>query len=235
MKLRKYKLQEADRVEEQLLTVLRMVDKISEKQNEQEVIAAMKRGKDALQILHDEMGIVVKHFIDSMSPLRYIPSYSSILDIGSGGGFPGIPLKIVNPTFRVTLLESTLKKVNFQKHIIRALKLDEIVAIHGRAEDQELHKRIGAPFDVVISRAFSDLKNFLEVAEPCMKRRGHIIAMRGRNVKEEIFDNKEKIKNLKLDVEDLNEFYLPYLKEKRSIIVFSKKSTSEHLKWGIFV
>ncbi|MDY7032205.1 MAG: 16S rRNA (guanine(527)-N(7))-methyltransferase RsmG [Thermodesulfobacteriota bacterium] len=172
--------------------------------------------------IHDDLGIVVKHFIDSISPSRYIPSYASILDIGSGGGFPGIPLKIVNPTIRVTLLESTLKKVNFQKHIIRVLKLDKIVAIHGRAEDHELYKRIDLPFDVVISRAFSDLKNFLEVAEPYVKRRGRIIAMRGRDVREEILENKEKIENLKLQVDDVNEFYLPYVKEKRSIIVFSK-------------
>ena len=175
--------------------------------------------------IHDELDIIAKHFIDSMSPLRHIPSYSSILDIGSGGGFPGIPLKIVDPTIRVTLLESTLKKVNFQKHIIRVLKLDKIVAIHGRAEDQELYKKIDSPFDVVISRAFSDLKNFLEVAEPYMERRGRIIAMRGRDVKKEIIDNKEKIKNLELDIEDVNEFYLPYLKEKRAVIVFRKKST----------
>jgi 16S rRNA (guanine527-N7)-methyltransferase len=103
--------------------------------------------KTNITAIRDDLEIVIKHFVDSLSPLKYIPQGSSLLDIGSGGGFPGIPLKIANPSLDVTLLDSTLKKVNFQKHIIRLLHLNNIKAVHGRAEDKDVYGKIGSTFD----------------------------------------------------------------------------------------
>src|SRR4030042_3167940 len=80
-------------------------------------------------------GIVLKHFLDSLSVYPYLPEHSFILDIGSGAGFPGIPLKIIQPSFEITLIDSVRKTVDFQRHIIRMLGLKGTEAIHGRAED----------------------------------------------------------------------------------------------------
>jgi len=87
-----------------------------------------------------EEGIILKHFLDSISVHPYLPEYSPILDIGSGAGFPGIPLKMVKPSLEITLIDSVLKKVDFQKHIIRMLGLKGIEAIHGRAQDKEIRQ-----------------------------------------------------------------------------------------------
>src|SRR5512136_485117 len=82
-----------------------------------------------LTAIRSEKGIVLKHFLDSLSVTSYLPEHASILDIGSGAGFPGIPLKIVQPAFRITAIDSVRKKVDFQKHIIRALGLKGVEAI----------------------------------------------------------------------------------------------------------
>lgn len=174
--------------------------------------------------IRDDLEIVIKHFIDSLSPLKYIPQDSSLLDIGSGGGFPGIPLKIANPSLDITLLDSTMKKVNFQKHIIRLLHLDKIKAAHGRAEDKDVHGKIGPGFDVVISRAFSGLGKFLAIGEPYLKRDGILIAMRGREAKRELAENEEALANLRLRLVNIVEFNLPYLNDKRSLIKLARYS-----------
>ena len=180
--------------------------------------------KTNITAIHDDLEIVVKHFIDSLSPLKYIPQDSSLLDIGSGGGFPGIPLKIANLSLDVTLLDSTLKKVNFQKHIIRLLHLDKIKAVHGRAEDKDVRQKIGPGFDVVISRAFSGLGKFLAIGEPYLKRDGILIAMRGRKAKRELSENEEVLTHQGLAVADIVEFYLPYLNEKRTLVILTRCS-----------
>ncbi|MEW6615020.1 MAG: 16S rRNA (guanine(527)-N(7))-methyltransferase RsmG [Thermodesulfobacteriota bacterium] len=184
----------------------------------------LKRWSSKINItaIHDDIEIVVKHFIDSLSPLNYIPQNSSLLDIGSGGGFPGIPLKIANPSLSVTLLDSTLKKVNFQKQIIRLLQLNNIKAVHGRAEDKSSYRKTDSPFDVVISRAFSGLGKFLAIGEPYLKRDGLLIAMRGRGAKRELAVNEEVLTCLRLKLVNIVEFNLPYLNEKRKLIVLTK-------------
>lgn len=183
--------------------------------------------KTNITAIRDDLEIVIKHFIDSLSPLKYIPQDSSLLDIGSGGGFPGIPLKIANPSLDVTLLDSTLKKVNFQKHIIRLLHLDKIKVVHGRAEDKDMHGKTGITFDVVISRAFSGLGKFLAIGEPYLKKDGILIAMRGREAKRELAENEEVLTRLKLMLVDTDEFYLPYLNEKRSLIILARYSIED--------
>jgi 16S rRNA (guanine527-N7)-methyltransferase len=177
--------------------------------------------------IHDDLEIVIKHFIDSLSPLNYIPQDSSLLDIGSGGGFPGIPLKIANPSLDVTLLDSTLKKVNFQKHIIRLLHLNNIKAVHGRAEDKGSQRKMDSPFDVVISRAFSGLGKFLAIGEPYLKRDGLLIAMRGREAKRELSESEEALTRLRLRLVNIVEFNLSYLNKKRNLIIFSRYSAPD--------
>ncbi len=89
-----------------------------------------------LTAVRTEKEVVLKHFLDSISTIPYLPESGSLLDIGSGAGFPGIPLKIVKPGLRVTLIDSVRKKVDFQRHMIRTLGLKEIEAIHARVQDR---------------------------------------------------------------------------------------------------
>jgi 16S rRNA (guanine527-N7)-methyltransferase len=132
-----------------------------------------------LTAITDPFEVALKHFLDSIVPVQLIPSNASLLDIGSGGGFPGIPLKIILPSLSVTLIEASRKKVSFLKHIIRRLELKSIDALHIRAEEFANSPGIAKTFDVIISRALSSMPSFAETALPFLKKEGAIIAMRG--------------------------------------------------------
>jgi len=133
-----------------------------------------------LTAIRTEKGIVLKHFLDSLSVNPYLSGACALLDIGSGAGFPGIPIKIVNPGLEVTLIDSVQKKVAFQRHIIRTLHLTGIEAIHGRVQDPEVTQSLKERFDVVISRAFSDLSTLLMLSQPLLKKGGKVLAMKGK-------------------------------------------------------
>src|SRR5512136_2480639 len=125
-----------------------------------------------LTAIRSEKGIVLKHFLDSLSVYPYLPEHSVVLDIGSGAGFPGIPISIVHPTVEVTLMDSVRKKVDFQKHIIRILGLNGTKAIHARAQDKGILKDLGGHFDIILSRAFSDLQTVLALSLPFLRQGG---------------------------------------------------------------
>ena len=135
--------------------------------------------KTNLTAITDPFEVAVKHFLDSIVPVKIIPSNASLLDIGSGGGFPGIPLKISLPSLSVTLIDASRKKVSFLKHIIRILELKNIDALHIRAEEFANKPGIAKTFDVIISRALSSMTSFALTALPFLKKEGVIIAMRG--------------------------------------------------------
>jgi 16S rRNA (guanine527-N7)-methyltransferase len=135
--------------------------------------------KTNLTAITEPKGVAVKHFLDSIAPVRMIPAGASVLDIGSGGGFPGIPLKILNPSLAVILIDAVRKKVSFLKHVIRLLGLAGIDACHLRAE--EFHQK--PQFDVVVSRALFSLEVLISQALPLLKEGGLIIALKGRSSK----------------------------------------------------
>ena len=130
--------------------------------------------------------LAVKHFLDSLAPAHFIPDNARMLDIGSGGGFPGIPLKILNPSLKVMLIDGTRKKVNFLKHALRILKLESIEAHQIRAENLHEDPAYANLFDVIISRALSPLKLFVKMALPVLAQQGIIMAMKGEVNPEEL-------------------------------------------------
>ena len=137
-----------------------------------------------LTAIRDEREIVIRHFIDSLVPFKVLSGIKdgrgSILDIGAGGGFPGLPLKVVLPEMKVTLVDSVEKKVNFMRHAIRTIGLADATAVAGRAEDPAIIEAIGkGGFDCVISRALTELGAFVEMARPYLNEGGIIIAMKG--------------------------------------------------------
>jgi 16S rRNA (guanine527-N7)-methyltransferase len=130
-----------------------------------------------------------------------------MLDIGSGGGFPGIPLKILNPSLKVLLIDGTRKKVNFLKHALRILKLESIEARQIRAENLPEDPTYANLFDVIISRALSSLEQFVKMAVPLLAKQGTVMAMKGAVNQKELdavnFDVPEdryhlEVKNYKL-------------------------------------
>lgn len=130
--------------------------------------------------------MALKHYVDSLAPLSYMPLEGRVIDIGSGAGFPGIPLKIVRPTLAMTLVDSSLKKVSFLKEAIRELSLKTISAHHCRVEDFSKGPFSEERFNVAIMRAFSSLDACVKKALPLLKPDGRIIAMKGRDVSAEI-------------------------------------------------
>jgi 16S rRNA (guanine527-N7)-methyltransferase len=175
-----------------------------------------------LTAIRTEKEIVLKHFLDSLSVYPYLPEYSSILDIGSGAGFPGIPLKIISPSLEITLIDSVRKKVDFQRNIIRILGLKGIKAIHGRAQDRDIFRSLEAQFDITLSRAFSDLQTFLLLSFPFLKKDGRAIAMKGgvkRNEIQLLAEKEETRYRLKKTVT----FPLPFISLQRSILLFEKQ------------
>jgi 16S rRNA (guanine527-N7)-methyltransferase len=174
-----------------------------------------------LTAIRTEKGIILKHFLDSISVHSHIPQNSSILDIGSGPGFPGIPLKMVNPSLEITLIDSVLKKVDFQRHIIRMLGLKGIVAIHGRLQDKGILQSLGGRFDLTLSRAFSDLRTYLILSLPFLKEGGMAIAMKGEAGSEEI-RLLSKTEETRYRLQKAVSFLLPSSSIKRSLLVFQK-------------
>jgi 16S rRNA (guanine527-N7)-methyltransferase len=132
--------------------------------------------------LREERSIVVRHFLDSLSLVGHLPGDGSVLDIGSGAGFPGIPLKIARPCLQITLLEASRKKTYFHRHLIRSLNLSGIRTVWGRSDQEEARRILGNRFDVVVSRALSSLEAFLRDAIHFVQAEGMVIAMRGRDV-----------------------------------------------------
>jgi 16S rRNA (guanine527-N7)-methyltransferase len=175
-----------------------------------------------LTAVRTEKGIIVKHFLDSLSVFPSLSDLSFLFDIGSGAGFPGIPLKIVRPSLDMTLIDSVRKKVDFQRHIIRMLGLGGIEAIHGRVQDKEILKNLGGRFDIVISRAFADLRTFLILSFPFLKEGGRAIAMKGEAGNDEIrlFAEAE---GARFRLPEVIPLTLPSSSFKRTILVFKKE------------
>jgi 16S rRNA (guanine527-N7)-methyltransferase len=176
-----------------------------------------------LTSLKEDEPIIVRHFIDSLSLVPYLPKKGSLLDLGSGAGFPGIPVKIVRPSLKVTLLEATRKKVSFQRHLIRTLGLSQIHVTQGRAERLKTGSALTLSFDIVTSRALSRLEKFLVLGEPFVKKGGYLVAMKGRQAEEELKASREAIKSLSLEIKRQVELQLPALKEKRCLIFIEKR------------
>ncbi len=138
--------------------------------------------------------IWVKHFLDSILPLNEIKDNSKILDVGTGAGFPGVPLKIMNDSLNVTLLDSLNKRINFLNELIEKLRLKNIRTIHSRAEDYVKVSR--ETFDYVVSRAVAKLPTLLEYCLPYVKVGGYFIAYKSVNTDEEIEMSKNALKIL---------------------------------------
>ncbi|MGA7828183.1 MAG: 16S rRNA (guanine(527)-N(7))-methyltransferase RsmG [Geobacteraceae bacterium] len=173
-----------------------------------------------LTAIKDDREIVIKHFADSFSLISCLAMKGKLLDIGSGGGFPAIPLKILLQGLSVVSVDAVEKKILFQRHVARVLQLQDFQAIHSRVED--LTTNFAEQFDIVVSRAFSDLTSFVGLALPLLKNTGRIIAMKGREGKEEANIAEKKIVALGAKVVDCIHLRLPESGAERFFVILEK-------------
>lgn len=169
-----------------------------------------------------EEDVAVKHFLDSLTVAAHVPLGGKLLDIGSGAGFPGIPLKIIKPDLRVVSVDAVEKKILFQRHAARLLGLENFTALHARGET--LQTTYGAYFDIIISRAFTDLMSFVAMVLPLLADGGRIVAMKGSEGKSESNLAEARLVDAGLHIEALREFTLPFSGDRRSIIIIRRNN-----------
>lgn len=172
----------------------------------------------------DDVEIDIKHFIDSLTPLNInlFNKGAKIIDIGTGGGFPGVPLKIVRKDLNMVLLDSLNKRIRFLDEVISQLKLEEIVAIHGRAEELGRNKEYREKYDIAISRAVASLNTLSEYSLPFVKVGGYFISMKGPDFDEELKEAEKGIKILGGKIKDTELITLPESDITHSLIIIEK-------------
>lgn len=172
-----------------------------------------------LTAIHSDEDIIVKHLIDSLALLRFLKKDERILDIGSGAGFPSIPLKLVSPGNAITSVDAVRKKIMFQKHLSRFLGLQHFYPLHSRVE--EMYTDSSCFFDVIVSRAFSRLDQFVSLALPLLKKEGRLLAMKGPAVKYEMEEAEERLHAMNVIISAVDTYQLPAKYGERRIITLT--------------
>ena len=177
----------------------------------------------------DDENIYLKHFYDSLCLSKAISKkdVKSIIDIGTGAGFPGIPLAIIYPNVNITLLESNAKKCTFLKEVVDKLNLTNVNIINERAEIYAKNNR--EKYDVATSRAVSNLSVLLEIEIPLVKENGYFLPLKA-HIEEELEESKSIIKELDVEIESIIKYTLPKENSERTILIIkkNKKTNSKY-------
>jgi 16S rRNA (guanine527-N7)-methyltransferase len=177
-----------------------------------------------LTAITDKDEIEEKHFIDSIELVKFFDvKNKTLLDIGSGAGFPGIPLAIAEPSLKITLLESNGKRISFLKEAVKELALDNVEIIQGRAEELNTREK----YDIVTARAVKELNTLLEISFYLVKVGGSFIAYKSSGVDEEISNAKGVFKALQIDEFKKFEYSLPKSKNSRVFLEILKKNKTQ--------
>ena len=180
-----------------------------------------------LTAITNEDDMILKHFIDSLTIKKYMSENEKIIDIGTGAGFPGIPLAIMNKNNEITLMDSLNKRIVFLNDVINKLKLTNVKAIHSRAEELARNKTYREKYDIAVSRAVANLSTLVEYMLPFVSVGGKCICMKGPNIEEELKNAKNAIKELGGEIIKIENFKLPESDNERNIVIIKKiKETS---------
>lgn len=175
-----------------------------------------------LTAIRDDEGIILKHFIDSLTYLKVIPVRKglSIIDIGAGAGFPGLPIKICHPEIMLTLVDPSMKKNLFLMHICRVLGLEDVEIIQKRVED--LVEDLGPSFDVLVTRALYKAKDLIRCGVPLLKPGGLMVVSKGPAIESEIKEADKEMAKVGAKIKDIISITLPLSNLKRNLIVIEK-------------
>lgn len=179
-----------------------------------------------LTAITDPEGVIIRHFLDSLSVAKAVKLHSGmrLIDVGTGAGFPGVPLHIVTPDLYTTLSDSTGKKLAFLEHVITSLSLQKIKTLHARAEEAAHLSHQRASYDVVVARAVARLPALVEYLLPFAQVGGVCIAMKGATVFEEARDAASACRTLGGEIGDITEIELPGIPDKHYLIAIHKIS-----------
>jgi len=166
--------------------------------------------------------IILKHFIDSLTINSYIEEKQNLVDVGTGAGFPGIPIKIYRQDLKVILVDALNKRINFLNEVIKELELENIETVHSRIEDFGKNNKYRETFDVVTARAVANLSVLSEYLLPLANVGGKCICMKGNEISEECNNGKKAINILGGEIINIDSFKLPNSDISRSIIVLQK-------------
>ncbi len=172
-----------------------------------------------LTAITDFEQVILKHFIDSVLPINEIKHNAKIVDVGTGAGFPGIPIKILRDDVDILLVDSLEKRIKFLNELIKLLSLKKIKTLHSRAEDIGNNRET---FDVSLSRAVAKVNTLSEYLIPYVKVGGKIIMYKGKNSEEELTEGENAINILGGELEDIKKYYLPEIESERNVIIIKK-------------
>ncbi|MBR2476553.1 MAG: 16S rRNA (guanine(527)-N(7))-methyltransferase RsmG [Clostridia bacterium] len=177
-----------------------------------------------LTAITEEYDVITKHFLDCLMCFdsKVIEDGVSVIDVGTGAGFPGIPLKIANPTLNVTLLDSLAKRLNFLNEVVGELKLNGITTVHARAEDGGRDKNLRQKFDVAVSRAVANLSTLSELCLPFVKVGGYFVSMKGPGAEDEIAAAKNAIKLLGGELQEVIHYHIPTTDLNHNLVIIKK-------------
>lgn len=178
-----------------------------------------------LTAITEEKEIIYKHFIDSLSVNKYLTNKEKIMDIGTGAGFPGIPLKIFNEDLNFILVDSLNKRIHFLEEVKNELNLNKLELVHARAEELAKNKNYRENMDIVVSRAVARLRILAEYMLPFVKKKGICICMKGPNIEEEIEESKKSLEILGGKIEKIEHIILPGDLERNIILIRKIKET----------
>lgn len=169
--------------------------------------------------------VLLKHFIDSVAVCQItdMSKIKSVMDVGTGAGFPGMPLKIVFPHLKITLLDSLNKRIQFLNAVIEKLQLDEIDTIHGRAEDFGRDPKYREKYDLCVSRAVANLSSLSEYCVPFVKVGGRFISYKAGEVEEEVTSASKAVRTLHCEPAVVEKITLPESDLSRSFVIIKKK------------
>ena len=175
-----------------------------------------------LTAITEKEDVILKHFKDSLTIEEFIPVSAKVIDVGTGAGFPGLPIKIVREDISLTLLDSLNKRIKFLDEVVSQLELKDVKTIHSRAEDAGQDKEYRERYDIATSRAVANLSTLLEYLMPFVKVGGSVICMKGPNIEEELNNAKNAIKELGGELQEIRNFKLEGTDNERNIIIIKK-------------
>lgn len=171
-----------------------------------------------LTAITDREEALIKHLVDALTILPLLRGDETLLDMGSGGGLPGLPLKIVMPGLALTSVDAVAKKISFQKHIIRSFALSGAVARHGRLEELGRDATLSGQFDLVVARAFASLPDCIRLARPFLRPGGRLIAMKGPEGEKEVQAAEQIIADNGFSLMQIERLFLPEKNGERTLI-----------------